>query len=615
MAKIQNEDVKSEADLTGAGGAKSQLINDTKIYITGDGINKRLDEAINDGDIGAPSGYINFHPVINSLNDVSDFTVSGGVLSITTSGGEVLNEDQSLKHVATTVGETFDLDVDIPLGYRGSIVIFQAVYKSDQERTITYTVGSSVVAVTLPATGSSTGRIKQELQTKNADASLNYEIESSAADTFIIDDIIVNDDTQIGASKVSQVYNINQLGDAVTSLSPLRYNLGTATILNEGNELIEPIDDAGNGRTNFTAKVDGDFTVSVHGQMDAANSIFDIFRSSDSKFFMRSNQIAVSNKSVISTVSIPLQAGDSFYIDPVVGAFRNDSGNPIIVNILAEAKQTTAAQEQLMQENNFAARINNNGTAAISSEGADFIDSVNQTAAGLVDVDYTSLGLTVLPAVSADVVKDSAGDNTDSDIYDITLTGCKVRTSVTSTNANLDRDFILRLTKQGADYTPISRSIIASEKPTAILKDEKTAGTHGGTFTSGSYVTRELNISEGQNYFVNLSSNQFTLIPGTYLIKSEAPAIGVDRNMIKLRNITDSTDDIGGEGAFTPSGSIIQIFAKLKGIITITENKTFEIQHIGEATQATFGLGIQVSGSIVTGFPETYSSVEITKLK
>ena len=52
-AKIQNEDVKSEAELTGAGGLKSQLINDTKIYVTvGDGTGKRLDEAILDGDIG-----------------------------------------------------------------------------------------------------------------------------------------------------------------------------------------------------------------------------------------------------------------------------------------------------------------------------------------------------------------------------------------------------------------------------------------------------------------------------------------------------------------------------------------------------------------------------------
>lgn len=52
MSKIQNEDVKTLAQLTGAGGAASQLINDTKIYLTGGGLNKQLSAAITDGDIG-----------------------------------------------------------------------------------------------------------------------------------------------------------------------------------------------------------------------------------------------------------------------------------------------------------------------------------------------------------------------------------------------------------------------------------------------------------------------------------------------------------------------------------------------------------------------------------
>ena len=49
---LQNEDFKTEAELVGAGGSVSQLLNDTKIYVTGNGINKTLDDAIVDGDIG-----------------------------------------------------------------------------------------------------------------------------------------------------------------------------------------------------------------------------------------------------------------------------------------------------------------------------------------------------------------------------------------------------------------------------------------------------------------------------------------------------------------------------------------------------------------------------------
>lgn len=51
--KIQNEDVKSLSELTTAGGAASQLINDTKIYLSGS--SKQLSQAISDGDFATSS--------------------------------------------------------------------------------------------------------------------------------------------------------------------------------------------------------------------------------------------------------------------------------------------------------------------------------------------------------------------------------------------------------------------------------------------------------------------------------------------------------------------------------------------------------------------------------
>jgi hypothetical protein len=56
MSKIQNEDVKTLAQITGAGGSASQLINDTKIYVTANGLNKQLSQAIADGEIGGGGG-------------------------------------------------------------------------------------------------------------------------------------------------------------------------------------------------------------------------------------------------------------------------------------------------------------------------------------------------------------------------------------------------------------------------------------------------------------------------------------------------------------------------------------------------------------------------------
>jgi hypothetical protein len=57
--KIQDADVKTEAELTSAGATKAQLINSKKIYVEVNGINDRLDNAITNGQIGgSPSGAV-----------------------------------------------------------------------------------------------------------------------------------------------------------------------------------------------------------------------------------------------------------------------------------------------------------------------------------------------------------------------------------------------------------------------------------------------------------------------------------------------------------------------------------------------------------------------------
>jgi hypothetical protein len=57
--KIQDADVKTEAELVSAGATKVQLINSKKIYVEVNGINDRLDNAIVNGQIGgSPSGVV-----------------------------------------------------------------------------------------------------------------------------------------------------------------------------------------------------------------------------------------------------------------------------------------------------------------------------------------------------------------------------------------------------------------------------------------------------------------------------------------------------------------------------------------------------------------------------
>lgn len=76
--RFQNEDFKSEATLNGQGGDKTNLLHDTKVYVTAMGINKTLDDAITDGDIGG-GGSSDFNKILVDL--------AGNVM---TSGGNVL---------------------------------------------------------------------------------------------------------------------------------------------------------------------------------------------------------------------------------------------------------------------------------------------------------------------------------------------------------------------------------------------------------------------------------------------------------------------------------------------------------------------------------------------
>ena len=53
---IQNEDIKTAADLVAAGGTAAQLPNDTKVWITANSLNETLHDAIVNGDIGGGGG-------------------------------------------------------------------------------------------------------------------------------------------------------------------------------------------------------------------------------------------------------------------------------------------------------------------------------------------------------------------------------------------------------------------------------------------------------------------------------------------------------------------------------------------------------------------------------
>ena len=142
------------------------------------------------------------------------------------------------------------------------------------------------------------------------------------------------------------------------------------------------------------------------------------------------------------------------------------------------------------------------------------------------------------------------------------------------------------------------------------IRDEKSSGTQGGTFTSGAWRTRTLNtIVTDETGAVALSSDQFTLPAGTYVIHAKAPAHAVSANKIRLQNITDATTTIVGENTFTPTSTSVAPHAFVEGKFTITSPKAFEIQHRGGSTSATLGFGVTTTFGVV----EVYASVVLFK--
>ena len=100
-------------------------------------------------------------------------------------------------------------------------------------------------------------------------------------------------------------------------------------------------------------------------------------------------------------------------------------------------------------------------------------------------------------------------------------------------------------TQSGSDEPVLASTVtgVSLYSSIAVICEQQTADTQGGTFTSGAWRTRTLNheITDADS-IVTLSSNQFTLINGTYTIEWLAPALRCGRHVSKLVETQTPTD-------------------------------------------------------------------------
>lgn len=145
-----------------------------------------------------------------------------------------------------------------------------------------------------------------------------------------------------------------------------------------------------------------------------------------------------------------------------------------------------------------------------------------------------------------------------------------------------------------------------------LIRDEKSAGTGGGTFTAGAWRTRTLNteVVDTGNH-ASLSSNQITLDAGTYRFHISCPAQRVGRHQARLYNISDSTEVERGTSnyAYDQASGSVQNTSEIIGRMTIAATKTFEVQHQGAVTSNTFGFGVDAN----LGGTEVYAVAQFWK--
>lgn len=144
----------------------------------------------------------------------------------------------------------------------------------------------------------------------------------------------------------------------------------------------------------------------------------------------------------------------------------------------------------------------------------------------------------------------------------------------------------------------------------AILKDIKAYTAGCGTSFSTTHHTRELTSIEGDTSFVSLASDQFTLIPGKYIITASAASFRGAQHFLYLH---DGTSIVGeaGSTAYSNTANNDQARAFLRNSLTLTSSTTLELRHYITGGIATNGLGFNTN---VSGYNTTCAEVKIVKV-
>ena len=179
-------------------------------------------------------------------------------------------------------------------------------------------------------------------------------------------------------------------------------------------------------------------------------------------------------------------------------------------------------------------------------------------------------------------------------------------------NAGSNGDY---LTKQSGDSGGLTWLTPPTAPTThfATLNDTKSQGTGGGTYTSANtWVTRVLNTETDPDGIVSLSSNQFTLGAGKYLIRFSSPCWQIQKFHSRLYDVTNSSEKALGNSQYANEGGWeTPFYSQGAWAGTINGNTVYRIEFIASHSwNNASALGLSAN---ISGVSEVYTTVEITK--
>ncbi len=125
----------------------------------------------------------------------------------------------------------------------------------------------------------------------------------------------------------------------------------------------------------------------------------------------------------------------------------------------------------------------------------------------------------------------------------------------------------------------------------AKVHDSGTSTTYFGAYTTGDWRTRDIDTEiSDEDDIVSISSNQFTLQAGNYLIHFGCSMYHIQSHAIRLQNITDSTTAGVGNPNYSYTYSSL-LFTTGTCRVSIDSAKVFEVQGYPQTTKATNGMG------------------------